>query len=242
MRNLPKLIALDLDETLLDRDSRLPEQEALALKRAMAAGAEIALATGRAYATIPEEMLRFPGIRYAVTGNGAAVYDCRTGQAVLRRTLPPGAAKAVLERTAAEDVSYEAFLEGRAYAQADYLEKLHTFMMDRHTQAYVRATRIPVADIRRFVRENGDAMDSLAVIPRDMDTKRRVIETLRKLDEVYITTSSIRLIEVNHESCTKQAGLQNLAALLGVSQVETAAFGNADNDAEMLAWAGTGFL
>lgn len=235
-----KLIALDLDDTLLGRDGVLSPGNREALERAISGGVEIAIATGRAYATIPEEMRRFPGIRYAITGNGAAIYDQTLDQAVMRQILPKGAAEQVLALLDGLDISYEAFLDGRAYAQTDYLERLDTFMMDRPTQDYVRATRIPVPDILAFIRECGDQMDSLAVIPRNMPVKHRVMALLRSMESVYITTSSPRLVEINHRECTKQQGLRRLAQLLGIPREDTAAFGNADNDAEMLAWAGTG--
>ena len=235
-----KLIALDLDDTLLGRDGILSPGNRAALERAIAGGVEIAVATGRAYATTPEEMRRFPGIRYSITGNGAAIYDQTTDRAVMRRVLPKGAAARVLALLAGMDISYEAFLDGRAYAQADYLQQLDTFMMDRPTQDYVRATRMPVPDILAFIREHGDQMDSLAAIPRNMAVKRQVMETLKSLDSVYITTSSPRLVEINHKDCTKQRGLAYLAELLEIPREETAAFGNADNDAEMLSWAGVG--
>ena len=236
---IPRLIALDLDETLLDRESHLPPRNRAALDQAMAQGIEIAVATGRAFHTVPREILEFTGIRYVITGNGAAVY--RTdGTAIIRRVLPPEAAQEALERTRGEDVQYEVFVDGAAYAQADYLEGLETYMMDSHTCAYVRATRRPVEDIREFIRENAHRMDSLAVIPRDMDTKARVMNSLREIESVYITTSSVRLIEVNHRDCTKASGLRFLAELLAVPRELTAAFGNGDNDAEMLAWAGCG--
>ena len=238
---LPGLVALDLDDTLLDRDSRLPPANRRALERALELGAEIVLATGRAYVTITEEMRTFPGIRYAITGNGAAIYDQTTDQAVMRRVLPEGAAVRVLELLRDMDVAYETFLDGAAYAQSNYLGQLDTFAtMDRAKQEYVLATRRPVPDIIAFIREYGNQMDSLAVIPRDLMVKKQVMELLRPMEEVYITTSAPRLVEINHRDCTKQQGLKFLAGMLGIPREKTAAFGNADNDAEMLSWAGVG--
>ena len=238
---VPRLIALDLDDTLLDRNGKLPPGNRAALERALERGVEIAIATGRAYETVPEEMRTFPGIRYAITGNGAAIYDQISDRTVMRRVLPEGAAEQVVKLLLGMDVAYETFLDGAAYAQSDYLRQLGTFpMMDRAKREYVLATRRPVPDILAFIRKYGDQMDSLAVIPRNMDVKKQVMEKLRSMKMVYITTSAPRLVEINHRDCTKQQGLKYLAELLGISREETAAFGNADNDAEMLSWAGVG--
>ena len=239
-RPIPRLIALDLDETLLDRDSRLPPENRAALERAMTQGVAIAVATGRAFDTIPAEIRQLPGIQYAITSNGAAVNQIKTGEAVYRKVLPPSAAQEILGRTEREDVQYEVFVNGAAYAQADYLGLLEGYMMDAYRCAYVRATRRPVPDIRAFIIAHSKELDSLAVIPRNMTVKARVTKSLREMIGVYITTSSPRLIEINHQDCTKAAGLRFLSGLLKAPQELTAAFGNGDNDAQMLEWAGCG--
>ena len=235
-----KLIALDLDETLLDKDSQLSPRNRKAMERAQAMGAELVIATGRAYDTIPAEMLTFPGIRYAITGNGAAVYDVRTGEAVRRQVLPQDAPRQVRGAMAGLDVAYEIFWQGRAYAQADYLRRLDKYMMDGHRQDYVQKTRRPVEDLRQFVEAHAAELDSMAVIPADLPTRKEALARLRALEGVYVTTSHIRLIEVNHRDSTKASALRYLAKGLHVAQSDTAAFGNGDNDAEMLAWAGIG--
>jgi len=236
----PKLIALDLDETLLDLESRLTTGNDAALRRAIQQGVEIAVATGRANDTIPEEIRRYPGIRYAITGNGAAVYALKTGQALFRQTLNPHAAQEILDRMEGLDVSYEIFVNGAAYAQEDYLRQLDQYMMDDHRQRYVRSTRRPVPDIRAFLLEHRQTLDSVAVIPRNLEVRQQVLERMSRMEGVYVTTSNIRLVEINHKNCTKAAGLKYLAGILGIDQKDTAAFGNGDNDAEMLRWAGCG--
>lgn len=65
----PQLIALDLDETLLNQDSRLSQGNRAALEAAVKQGVVIAAATGRAFETVPEEVLGFTGVRYAICSN-----------------------------------------------------------------------------------------------------------------------------------------------------------------------------
>ena len=235
-----RLIALDLDETLLNRDSALSPDNRAALERALSMGMEIVVATGRAWDTIPGEILEFPGLRYAVTGNGAAIYDLTDGHAIRRQTLPEGAAAAVLRAMEGLDIAYEIFVDGIAYAQADYLRRLDRYMMDGHRQDYVLSTRRPVPDIRDFILAHQRELDSMAVIPADLDARARAMKELERIPGVYVTSSHVRLIEINHRDCTKAAGLRFLANMLGIPQEQTAAFGNGDNDAEMLAWAGWG--
>jgi predicted mannosyl-3-phosphoglycerate phosphatase (HAD superfamily) len=69
-----KIIAMDLDGTLLDSEKRLSEENRAALQRAADAGIEIVPTTGRIYKIIPEAVRELPFIHYAITVNGAEVY------------------------------------------------------------------------------------------------------------------------------------------------------------------------
>lgn len=236
----PKLIALDLDETTLDRESQLSPENRAALERAIEQGVEIVVATGRPMGSVPQEIRAFPGIRYAITGNGAAVCHMGTGETLLRRLVPESAVEQVLTLAQGENVTLEVFIQGRAYAQVDYIRHPEAFMADEQTTRYVQSTRNPVADIVQFARVHSRELDSIDVVVADLETKRRMQTRLEQIDGVYITTSVPRLLEISNAACGKHRGMEFVCKLLGVSQEDTAAFGNADNDADMLRWAGFG--
>ena len=71
----PKLIALDLDGTLLLPDKSLSARNRAALDAAAAAGIRIVPATGRLYAGLPYFIRALPYLRYLIAINGAQVYD-----------------------------------------------------------------------------------------------------------------------------------------------------------------------
>lgn len=236
----PKLLALDLDETTLDGQGRLSRENRSALEAAIAQNIQVVVATGRAVTALPEEIRHFSGIRYAITGNGAAVWDMRQEKPLRRFLLPPGAAEAVLALTAGEMLTYEVTVAGQPYAQRDYIQNPDRYLTDGRTSDYLQRTRRPVEDIAAFIRMHDTEIDSLNLVVGSLEVKRRMMERLRQLDEVYITTSIPRLIEISNAESGKHRGLAFLTAYLGLRQQDTAAFGNADNDAEMLAWAETG--
>lgn len=138
----PKLIALDLDETTLNRDSRLSAADRAAMERAIAKGVEIVVATGRSFGSVPQEIRTFPGIRYAITGNGAAVHDLGNGQALQRYLLPKEAVEKILDLTWGENLTYEAFIQGIAYAQADYIAAPERFWRMHRPRCIYRAPAI----------------------------------------------------------------------------------------------------
>ena len=95
-----KCIALDLDGTTLDQDGRLPEANRKAIEDAITQGIEIVIASGRAYDTLPQEVLSIKGIGWAITSNGAAVYRVPEGEAAFRSTLPPEVAEVLVKLVA----------------------------------------------------------------------------------------------------------------------------------------------
>lgn len=70
-----KLIAMDLDNTLLDSNKQISEHTKEVLKEAIRQGVYIVPATGRIFKAIPEFLRNIEGVRYAVCCNGATVYD-----------------------------------------------------------------------------------------------------------------------------------------------------------------------
>lgn len=236
----PKLIALDLDETTLNQQSRLSPGNRAALEAAIAAGIEIVIASGRSLNTLPEEMTHFPGIRYAICGNGAMVYDLAEHAVLAQHFLPPETASQVLRLTQGVFLTYEAFVGGCAYAQEDYVNCPANYHCGENSVAYIQATRRPVPDIAAFLLEHETRLDSLDVIVSNLQAKKTIMQRLQSLTGIYITSSVPHLIEISNEACGKHRGLAFLAKHLGIPQNAVCAFGNADNDADMLAWAGFG--
>lgn len=70
-----KLVAMDLDNTLLDSEKQISKHTEEVLKEAIRRGVYIVPATGRIFKAIPEFLRDIPGVRYAVCCNGATVYD-----------------------------------------------------------------------------------------------------------------------------------------------------------------------
>ena len=236
----PKLIALDLDETTLNRDSRLSPGNRRALEAAVRQGCILVIASGRAFDTLPEEMLHFPGVQYAICGNGAAVYALPSRKRLAHHTVPPEAVDQILALCHGQDLTFEAFVAGRAYAQRDYIENPARYMCDPMTVHYVKASRRPVEDIEAFLIQHRDVLDSLDLVVGNLQVKARMTALLSEIPDLYITTSVPRLIEISHRDCGKHRGLEFLSGLLNIPRERICAFGNADNDADMLAWAGCG--
>lgn len=236
-----KCIAIDLDRTTLNREGKLSAGNRSALEKAITSGIHIIIASGRAFDTLPKDVLAVPGIVYAVTCNGAAMYHIPTGKCLKRYRLKSKAVEAVMEAVAGADVTYETFSDGIAYAGKEYIENPVRFGAAPQVVDYVKKSRHMQDDIVKFINENKHRLDSVDVIVKNEEQKREVWELVRKAtDEVYITTSVPHAVEIADKNAGKKAGLAFFLDLLGIKREEAAAFGDADNDADMLRFAGYG--
>ena len=235
------LIALDLDGTLLNRHGTISDVNKKALLYAMSKGVHVCICTGRAFDTIPQELLSFPGIEYAITNNGASVYRILGKEKINSLYLEPEAVLTVLEQTREYSVSYEAFLDGGAYASRDYVDNPVAHGASLSAVNYIKSTRHPVEDIEKFMKEHINELESLDVVVGDSELKDKIIDRIKAATrKVYITSSVKQLIEISSMYGGKREGLCFLAKYLNIGRENIAAFGDADNDIDMLDYAGCG--
>lgn len=236
-----KCIALDLDQTTLDGAGRLSPGNRRALEYAISRGVHIVIASGRAFASLPQDVLSVPGIEYAITSNGAAVYHIPTGKRLHSYALKSRSVQEILRLTAGERVVYEAFVDGRAYADAAYVADPLGHGAAPQSIPYIQRTRRPESDIAAFIRAHIRHLDSLDLVVPDQETKTHVWGLLKEsVPDIYITSSVRQLIEISHRDAGKHSGVRYVAELLDLSPAQIAAFGDGDNDADMLAFVGCG--
>lgn len=236
-----RLIAMDLDQTALNREGRLSEHTQRVLEELLERGIQVVPASGRPLAAFPEDVMALKGLQYAIASNGTAIYHLPSNACLARFSLDPQIALDVLELTKGLPVAYEFYIHGKAWASRDYVEHPERYGAFGKTVAYIRATRSPFADAGEFLKRCGRDLDCMDVVAAEESLKRRLMEIIsRRCRGVYVTTSDSRLIEISHERAGKHRALACLAAYLRIGAEGIAAFGDADNDAEMLKSAGVG--
>ena len=235
------LIALDLDGTTLKDDKSISRETRNAVWDAVRAGIQVVIASGRSCSSLPESVLSIPGIEYAVTSNGAAVYRLADGACIRRVTLDPAAVDGILRLTEGRTLGIEAFLEGVPYALRAYVEDPLLFGAMPYAVSYIQSTRKPVEDIRKFIKEHRESLDGIDLIVKDEEERGKIRRRLEKSGlPLYLTSSVKNRIETASPEAGKAAALKYLQDMLGISAEETAAFGDADNDIDMLRAAGIG--
>ncbi len=230
-----KCIALDLDDTLLKNTKEISEKNREALDYCLKQGVQVVIASGRAFGSLPKSATEIPGITYAITSNGAGIYNVKEKTCLMRNCMEKEAVKKLLQIIREEISVYEVFVEGIPYASADYVEDPVKFGAYAHSIEYVKRTRKPMEDLDAFVLENMDRMESMDLIVPELQKKQEVWKRVeREVPGIYSTSSLPHLIEISHKNSGKHTALQFLLKKWGISPQETAAFGNGDNDWEML--------
>ena len=230
-----KLIALDLDRTTLTSDGHLSEANKRALSGAIKRGVHVCIASGRAFDTLPEEVLNVQGIEYAITSNGASVYRIADRKCIKSYILKPQSVDNVLSVCKQYPVTYEAFIRGCAYAAKEYIDNPVKYGATENAIQYVRSTRILKENIIQFINEHRNELDCMDIVLDDDILKRKIIDELYESDkDIYITSSVKQLIEISYKDAGKRSGVQYLAGLLGIDRKDIAAFGDADNTVQEL--------
>ena len=236
-----KIIALDLDGTLLNSQKELTPACRDALDRAAAAGIEIVPTTGRFFDGMPEAIRSLPYLHYAITINGAQVYDIRRDAVVYRAELPPAQAVDILRALDPHSLIYDCYQDNWGWMSRDMWERCGDFVPDAHYYKMVHDLRTPVDDLKQFLTERGRGVQKLQLFTWDMPLRERLLRELEgQFAGIAVSTSVKNNIEINHADANKGAALLRLAEYLGIDRSETAAFGDGLNDLTMIKAAGAG--
>ena len=231
-----RLIATDLDDTLLDANSALTARSREALRAAMAAGCGVTIVSGRMpEATLPlaEQIgVNAPMVLY----NGAMVYDHRDKSTLFARRIPFDLALALVRRIEAMGL-YVQLYPGMGY----YCDELRP-----QTEAYARQIRVAAIPahmpMSRWLEENPCDLQKLLIIDTPEGTaKARAALTEAFPSGVTCVKSKPHYLEIAAKGVSKGQALSALAARLRIGPDEVMAFGDGENDVPMLAFAGAGW-
>jgi len=225
-----RLVASDLDGTLLRPDETVSDRTRAALAAARAAGVTVVLVSGRPPRSLGPIAERIGVGGTAICANGAVVWDLDSGTLVdhtplaadlaarlvhaLRQAIPGALFAVELERGFGREAGWS---DGRALIpspealEADALE----LIAGPVTKLLVRHPTMAFAEVAERAR---------AAVG----------------DDAVVTWAGLRLVEISAAGVTKASALERLCRHLGIAASEVVAVGDMPNDLAMLDWAGTG--
>jgi Cof subfamily protein (haloacid dehalogenase superfamily) len=227
-----KLVATDMDGTLLNHQLEIPARTKAAIASARARGVQVVIATGRMYQSAAPfaRELGLEGMPL-VAYNGALVREFPSGRTIYHEPVPL-------------DVGLElaSFCESWGYYLQAYVDdELYVAELNETARQYAAIARVPVHAVGPLSLWLDKPSTKFLLI----DTAER-IEQIRQVlearfgDQLVFAQSYPTFLEVVSRKVSKGAALAAVAASLGVSREEVVAIGDSINDIPMLEWAGTG--
>ena len=231
---LPKLIATDLDGTLVRSDDTVSAYTHEVLARVKAAGIRIVGATGRGPRLTELVRRDIPSADILVMGGGGRVLDLTDPQypVVLRdERLPGGVLADLLAALEAEVGTLSILVEAGDEHEAPLWGDVDpAWRYPAVVEARVRAEALAGPVIKGFARRDGHDADALLAIAR-----RVVPPTIAS-----VTQAGLGYIEICPPGVDKASGLTVAATALGVDPADVLVFGDMPNDLPMFRWAGFG--
>ncbi|BAF60916.1 predicted hydrolase [Pelotomaculum thermopropionicum SI] len=226
-----KLVAVDMDDTLLSRDLKLTGRVREAVAAVRAAGVYFTISTGRMYrSALPfarELGLNIPLITY----QGALVKNSHTGELVLYRPLPLARAREIIARIHELGYHLNGYLDDRLLVERDTPE-------GRRYAAMSGVEAEIVGDLLEYL--DRDPIKVLTIAEEPLLDRLSAELTPLYRGKVHIVKSKPHFLEFSHPQATKGDALAYLAGCFGVKREEVMAVGDSYNDLEMLEYAGLG--
>lgn len=240
--NTIRLIAFDLDGTLLKDNKELTPRTLKALCQAAEAGISLVPTTGRLYDGVPEEIRTLPFIRYVIGANGAQVYDAQEKRTIHRAEMNREEIQRFFDASQNATAITGCYKNGKAYMSRTDMDKMEAYSPGNGLFRMMRRIYLPVEDLKTFLLESEETVQKLMLFFADLEERRRVLAHMEEaLSDLSVSSSVINNIEVNTGEANKGAALRFLGEYLGIKREEMAAFGDGSNDITMLMEAGTGF-
>ncbi|MDD5832845.1 MAG: Cof-type HAD-IIB family hydrolase [Clostridiales bacterium] len=238
-----RLIALDLDGTLLNSDKQLSPRNRSALFRASEKGILIVPTTGRLPGALSPAVRSLPFLRYVIAVNGAIVSDVVTGEVLSRQEISNRDALRILDALQKYDGIYDCYIDGCGYMNAKMLAKAEYYTEDSHQLKLVRDTRKPVEDLKSFLLDRGCPVQKAQIMFSCREDRDRALSELKALlpDFLHTCTYSTN-IEINSPAANKGAALSFLCDHLNIPMECAMSFGDGSNDITMLKAAGIGVV
>ena len=227
-----KLIAVDIDGTLLNSSSQLSPENLAAIERLSKSGITVAPVTGRTYYEIPEAVRSCAYIKYFVYSNGSGIYDREQG-IVYSSSMPKNMARAIFALLA----SYETYIEiySGCYPHADKRkindERLGYYNVPPAFRRIIAKSRKPVEDFDGSLADGSLKPELINAFFRNEEERAECFQRLREqFPDLEIVSSLGNNIEIMNAETNKGTGALKLCELMAISPDDIIAIGDSDND------------
>lgn len=226
-----KLVAVDMDDTLLDGTLKVSPRTCDAINKAHEQGALVTICTGRMFSSALPFAQKLNMKAPIITYNGGMIRSALTKEMLFHKTIAPDVAGEIVAL----------FREKGWYLQSYLDDELYVVERCEKAKLYERmagVSAIPVGEKFYSMRHEPTKMLALAQ-PHEILEIQEIINK-EFAGEIFAATSKSTYLELTHPSVNKGHALGLLAESLNISREEVMAIGDSNNDVPMLEYAGLG--
>lgn len=235
-----KIIASDLDKTLLNDDQKISAENWRAIEKMHDMGVHFVPASGRAFEEMPTELLESPLIRYYITSDGTTVYDKETG-ITHELPLPTELGRQVLDKIYSYPICLMLHADTKSYVE----ESTHNpkdyarYHMNDYWIDFSLDKETPVQDLKSFA-YSLPTIQSIVPFFLNMADLRECKAYFEKDPRLLLAQTDPYNLEIFSSAAGKGNALMLLADILGIDRKATIAVGDSTNDSTMVKAAGLG--
>ena len=241
-----KLMALDMDGTLLKSDKSVDPHTLESIRKAQDAGKIIVICSGRAMAEMKAYRDAFTdaGIRYYVCESGAYLYDALKNQAVAVHPIAHECLPLIFSVMDQEDMMVQMMVHSHSNVTGSQIENMAHWQMEVYIPLYETCTDKwnDVIAYGRRVYEKNEPIEKINLYHTDPAarnrTRNRILSGLSDPSLLKLVDAETTSLEISGSEADKGSGLMELAEYLGIDRRQVIAVGDADNDLTMLENAG----
>lgn len=236
-----KLVAIDMDGTLLDSSKKLPEENRKTIQDYAEKGIIFAFCTGRVMNEMELISGELPWVRYAITCNGAYVKDLQSDNSnneIFSDSLTMEEVRYIFYTMKEKgfDMMFELQADGVVYAQKDCIEAPEKYGVE-YIRDLISKTRVPIDNIEEYINDRTKDVGKINIFFPTTEIRNQALEEFKYM-EFDFTYSEPTNIDINRKGSDKGKGLAMLAKYLEIDMSEVMAIGDNYNDIQLLQTAG----
>ncbi|MBR5615149.1 MAG: Cof-type HAD-IIB family hydrolase [Clostridia bacterium] len=233
-----KLIACDLDGTLIGSDLTLSKENYQAIKELTEQGVLIVPTTGRTICEM-EDVFNLPEIRYVIYSNGAAIFDKQTGEKIFLG-LDDSSSRFVSEVLEKYDVFTVIHKDGKTYADKEKAQRLYEYHVCLNVECLVKDVCILEENFKNRFLDGG--IESVAIFFASKDEMEECREIIASNPDLYAVEGWDYNMEIFFRDAGKGNALKKLVKKLNIEMKNVISIGDSDNDRQMTILSGLGLV
>lgn len=255
-----KIIAIDLDGTLLNSYGLVSNENKEMIKKAIDSGKEIVLASGRPVSSVRSFANEIGADKYIICGNGSILYDLKEEEILYDKFIEKQKVLQIIKICEENSIYYNIYTENLTIAKSLNYNVL-VYNNENQNKTDDKKTNIKiVSDIYKYIEDAQDInvlkitiCDDNKIIFGGIIRKLREIKNIDVLDVSHMARKTIKTgteeikieyfyTEITSQNVNKWKAIQELAQKLDIPKEEIAAIGDNINDKEMIENAGLGII